>query len=281
MPGRQARHQIRHDVGLPFTYALSLLAPLALGCQGMNTPIYFASPDPILAVTGANDAMGNPPRIENGMTLQFRNPTDAEQKALDMQTAALGFDAPWIQRDHVHIELTYQVTYTPLPNQGPDDNPNDIPQFTIGVDGANQYTKYDSNIVAMTLSQGNNDAPQYIPLIPVTPQTIAQGQTISGTVREDDFNEAELDLDAIGRWMAPFNAVLINNSQVNPIGLSMVPANVVIPALIEIDVSFTANRNMKCTYDIRVRDDNDQLLHDTTNTLFSPTPTLFVPPAMM
>ena len=98
----------------------------------------------------------------------------------------------------------------------------------------------------------------------MTPQTLAQGQTISGTVREDDFNEAELDLDAIGRWMAPFNAVLINNSQVNPIGLSMVPPNVVIPALIEIDVSFTANRNMTCTYDIRVRDDNDQLLHDTT-----------------
>jgi len=46
-------------------------------------------------------------------------------------------------------------------------------------------------------------------------------------------------------------------------------------------VSFTANRTMSCKYDIRVRDDNGQLLHDTTNTLFSPAPTLFVPPAMM
>ncbi len=173
------------------------------------------------------------------------------------------------------------MTYTPLSNQGPDDDPNDIPQFSLGIDGANEYTKYDENIVAMTLGEGNNDPPQYIPLIPVTPQTLAQGQTISGTVREDDFNEAELDLDAMGRWMAPFNAVLINNSQVNPIGLDMVPPNVVIPALIEVDVNFTANRNMTCTYDIRVRDDDGQLLHDTTNTLFSPTPTLFVPPAMM
>ncbi len=271
MQGRQGRHR--------FALALSLLAPLALGCQGMNTPIYFASPTmPALVITGgSNDAMGAPPRIENGMTLQFRNPTDAEQKSLDAQTAALGFDVPWIARDHVHIELTYQVTYTPQPG----DNTDGPPTFAIGVDGANQYTKYDSNIVAMTLAQGNNDPPQYIPLIPVTPQTIAPGQTISGTVREDDFNEAELDLDAIGRWMAPFNAVLINNSQVNPIGLSKVPPNVVIPALIEIDVSFTANRSMTCSYDIRVRDDNDQLLHNTVDTLFSPTPTLFVPPAMM
>ena len=42
------------------------------------------------------------------MTLQFRNPTDAEQKALDTQTAALGFKVPWIQRDHVHIETVYE-----------------------------------------------------------------------------------------------------------------------------------------------------------------------------
>ena len=153
------------------------------------------------------------------MTLRFRNPTDAEQKSLDMQTAALGFDVPWIQRDHVHIELDLPGHLHAADPTGPDDNTDGLPTFAIGIDGANEYTKYDSNIVAMTLAQGNNDAPEYIPLIPVTPQTIAPGQTISGTVREDDFNEAELDLDAMGRWMAPFNAVLINNSQVNPIGL--------------------------------------------------------------
>jgi hypothetical protein len=253
-------------------YALALSAPLALGCQNMNTPIYFPSPEtPLLEVTGM-PVMNNPPRAENGLTLQFRNPTDAEQKTLDMQTATLGFDVPWIERDHVHIEMTYQVI-----NEDSTDG-----TWSIGVDGANQYTKYDENIVAMTLGMGNNDPPQYIPLIPVTPQVLAAGQTVSGTVREDDFDEAELDLDAIGRWMAPFNAVLINNSQVNPIGLSMVPPNVVIPALIEVDVNFSADgAKMKCLYDIRVRDDNDQLLHDSADTLFSPTPTLFVPPAPM
>lgn len=253
---------------LGFPLALAALAPLGLGCQDLNTPIYFPSPVmPALAVTGANDAMGNPPRAENGLTLQFRNPTKDEQTELDTDTNTLGFDVPWIQRDHVHIEMTYDVTNT-------DSKPG---MWSIGVDGANQYTKYDENIVAMVLGQGNNDAPQYIPLIPVTPQILGPGQTISGTVREDDFNEAELDLDAIGRWMAPFNAVLINNSQVNPIGLSMVPPNVVIPALIEIDVNFTADAQMNCSYAIRVRDDDDQLLHTASDTLFSPTPTLFVP----
>jgi hypothetical protein len=266
------------DFGLGCPLALAALAPLGLGCQDLNTPIYFMSPTPILAVTGTADAMGNPPRIENGLTLQFRNPTKDEQTELDTQMTTLGFDVPWIQRDHVHLEMTYQVTNT-------DSKPG---TWSIGIDGANEYTKYDENIVAMVLGQGNNDAPQYIPLIPVTPQILGPGQSVSGTVREDDFNEAELDLYGIGKWMSPFNAVLINNSQVNPIGImGFVPPNAqfpsvpVIPALIEIDVNFTADAMMTCNYAIRVRDDDDQLLHDTTDTLFSPTPTLFVPPATM
>ena len=88
-------------------------------------------------------------RAENGLTLKFRNPTDAEQKTLDMQTAALGFDVPWIQRDHVHIELTYDVI-----NMGSADG-----TFGMGIDGANQYTKYDENIVAMTLERGTTIPP--------------------------------------------------------------------------------------------------------------------------
>ena len=247
---------------------LLVLAPLAVGC--VNAPIYFNSPTPILAVTGVPDANNQPPRVENGMTLRFRNPTKQEQQSLDAQTATLGFMVPWIQRAHVHIELTFEITNTDSKDG----------TFFIGIDGGNEYTKYDENVVAAALGAGNNNAPNYIPLVPVTPQIVPAGTTISGTVREDDFNEGELDLDAIGRWMAPFNAVLINDSQVNPIGLEMVPANVVLPALTEIDVNFSADAMMTCNYAVRVRDDDDQLLHDSGDTLFSPTPTLFQPPAM-
>jgi hypothetical protein len=257
------------------------LAPLALGC--VNAPLYFASPTPILSVTGEPDAKGNPSRIENGLALQFRTPNQQEQQDLDAQATALGFMVPWIQRAHVHLELAYVVTNTETPapaDAGAPADPQDPPQFSLGIDGANEYTKYDENVVAMGLQAGNNNASSYIPLIAVTPQTLAAGESVSGTVREDDFNEAELDLDAMGRWMAPFNAVLINNSQVNPIGLAMVPGNVVLPALMEVDVNFSANRHMTCTYVVRVRDDDDQLLHQSGDTAFSPTPTLFEPPAM-
>jgi hypothetical protein len=261
---------------------LAGLAPLAVSlcaCEQMNTPLYFAPEVSPLTLPGMPD--NKPARAESGLTLRFRNPTNAERTSLDQQGNALGFDVPWIQRGHVHIELMYRVTNNeppPDPSAAPD--PGNVASFAIAIDGANEYTKYDENIVAQALQQGNADPPTYVPLIPVTPQTIGPGQTISGIVREDDFAEAELDLYAIGSWNAPFEAVLINNSQVNPIGLEMVPANAVIPALIEVDVNFTANRAMTCTYDLRVRDDDNQLLHVASDTLFSPTPALFQPPAM-
>ncbi len=258
------------------------LAPLAFcACQQLNTPIYFQPQMSPLTVSGIPDANNGPSRGETGLALQFRNPTADEQKSLDQQSSQLGFDVPWIQRDHVHIELLYRVTDDePPPDPDGGASPYDgVAHFSIGVDGANEYTKYDENIVAQALQQGNNDPPTYIPLIAVTPQTISPGQTISGTVREDDFVEAELDLYAIGKWNAPYTAVLINNSQVDPIGLEMVPPNAIVPALIEVDVNFAANRPMTCTYEVRVRDDDNQLLHVTTDTLFSPTPALFQPPA--
>ncbi len=257
------------------------LAPLAFcACQQLNTPIYFQPQMSPLTVDGVPDADGQPSRGETGLSLRFRAPSADEQKSLDQQASALGFDVPWVQRDHVHIELLYRVTNNeppPDPTGGPSAG-DDVAHFAIGIDGANEYTKYDENIVAQAMQQGN-DPPTYIPLIPVTPQTIAPGQTISGIVREDDFAEAELDLYALGSWMAPFTAVLINNSQVDPVGLEMVPKNAIVPALIEVDVNFTANRPMTCTYEVRVRDDNNQLLHLSSDTLFSPTPALFQPPA--
>jgi hypothetical protein len=268
-------------IGVRPAMALVRLAPLAASlcaCQQMNTPLYFA---PEMSPLTLPASPGNKPaRTESGLSLRFRDPTDTEQKSLDQQASTLGFDVPWIQRGHVHIELIYQVTNNEPPPDPTAPPTGDVASFAIGIDGASEYTKYDENIVAQSLQQGNDDPPTYVPLITVTPQTIAPGQTISGIVREDDFDEAELDLYAIGSWNAPFEAVLINNSQVNPVGLEMVPGNAVVPGLIEVDVNFTANRPMTCTYDLRVRDDDNQLLHVASDTLFSPTPALFQPPAM-
>jgi hypothetical protein len=262
---------MRNNKRIPLVLLALAAAPTSLACQGMNTPIYFNGPAPILELTGAED----PPRVQSGLTLSFRNPNTQEQANLDAQRKALGFEVPWVSRDKVHLELLFTV-------KNLDSEPG---TFDVVVDGATQYTKYDETIVGAALAKGN-DKPEYFPLLSLHPQLPAKlgpGETYQGTLREDDLAEAESDLDAMGRWMAPFASVLFNRSDVNPIGMEMVPPTVVTPALMEVDVTLTADKHMTCEWLLRVRDDDDRLLHIEGDHKFQAKPTLFTPmlPTMM
>jgi hypothetical protein len=258
--------------------AAGALAAASLGCSELNTPIYFNGPSPLLEIQGTEMI----PRVTNAATLKFRAPNEDEQASLDAQKKALGFDVPWVSRDKVHLELLFTVTNLDTK----------AGTFDVMVDGATQYTKYDENIVAMALAQGNNDDPVYLPLIdlhPTLPKMLGPGEVYQGVFREDDFAEGEADLDAMGRWpptgagamdaAQPFPAVLLNRSEVDPTGTSGVPANVVTPALVEVDVTLTATAHMQCEWTLRVRDDDDRLWHVDGDPHFRPMPTLFQPAA--
>jgi hypothetical protein len=269
---------------------LALAGTTALACSELNAPLYFEGPT--FWAPGSGD---DEPMATSGRALRFRNPTMQEQTKLAAQRDALGYDVPWISRDKVHVQVSYKVTYrcpTAEETAAPDGpafecNPGDLPgeaSFTVITDGANEFTKYDTQAVADGLG---GDDPIFLPLIPSIPKTLAYGTSYSGIVREDDFAEGELDLDALGRWndadpaSPTFAGVLINRSDVNPIGLNLVPPNLVVPAIYEVHVRLRSNAPMLVEYYIRVRDDDDRLLHDDADTLYQPSPTLFQPPALM
>jgi hypothetical protein len=252
--------------------ALALLAGLAmLGCQELNAPLYFKGAD--IVATGEDDT---PPTT--GLSLRFRNPTDKEREALQMQADALGYgmDVPWVSRDKVHIELLYKVT-----NTSQEDS-----TFNVLVDGATEYTKYDYQIVSDAIAMGDPDEAVFFPLMQTMKRDLAAGQSFSGVLREDDFDEGSLDIDALGRWLdadpasPTFAGVLINDSDVNPVGLNLVPPNLVVPALVEINVILQTDVAMKCEYVVRVRDDDDRLLHNDSDSLYQTSPTLFQPAVM-
>jgi hypothetical protein len=245
--------------------AAAVVAALAGGCQATNEPIYIAAPA-ALDVMGT-DMTGAPNRVKGAVVLRFRKPNATEQSQLDSDTQRLGFTVPWLKRDRIHLELLYTVS-----NHDTADG-----TFTIAVDGASELVKYDQATIAAAFMAANlKTAP--LALMAPPPRSLGPGQTYQGTLREDDFIEGELDLDAMGRWMAPFAAVLINRSDVNPIGLEMVPPNVIIPAMQEIDVTLIAVQHMTCHFMVRVRSDDDQVLAESGDAnLFVPTPTLYVP----
>jgi hypothetical protein len=243
-------------------------ALLGAGCEGLNAPLYFVGPT---FESGDDPAV----RPGSGLTLQFREPNEGDREALDLASEARGYDVPWIARDKVHLQLSYTVTN--LDGEAGD--------FNLMVDGANEFTKYDSQVVSDAIAE---DDPIYLPLVQTGSILIGAGETYHGIVREDDFAEGELDLDALGRWLdtaadsPTFAGVLLNRSEVNPVGLGMLPEplhQMAIPALVEINVSVVSNRRVRCEYAIRVRDEDDRLLHRSTDSLYSTSPTLFQPPA--
>lgn len=243
--------------------AAGVLAALAGGCQALNEPIYIAAPA-ALDVMGT-DMTGAPNRVKGAVVLRFRKPNATEQAQMDSDTQRLGFAVPWLKRDRIHLELLYTVSNVDTVDG----------TFTIAVDGASELIKYDETTIAAAFMAANlKTAP--LALMAPPPRTLGAGQTYQGTLREDDFIEGELDLDAMGRWMAPFAAVLINRSDVNPVGLEMVPKNAIVPAMFEFDVTFSADKHMTCEFLVRVRDDDD-ILYQDGDSLFSPQPATYAP----
>ena len=267
--------------------ALAIAATATLACQDLNAPLYFQGDT--FEAQGDDD-----PLPTSGLTLRFRRPTMQEQMQLDAERAAKGYDMdiPWISREKVHVEVSYKVTNLETDKSG---------DFTVIVDGASEYTKYDTEIVSAALMQAPNDPKVFLPLIATVPQTLDPGKSFSGIVREDDFAEGEIDMDALGRWNDPdtasptFAGVLINRSEVPPyIGMGMVPdytknggtithdhpGKLVVPAMYEVDVRLKTNAHMQIEYFVRVRDDDDRLLHNDADRLYEPSPTLFQPAVM-
>src|SRR5262245_5538062 len=148
------------------------------------------------------------------------------------------------------------------------------------------------------------DDPIILPLITTIQRELEPHASFSGIVREDDFAEGELDLDALGRWndadaMSPtFAGVLLNRSDVNAIGLGLIPGGVtvdpmtgrrtlnnpgllVVPALVEIDVRLRTDVQMDCEYYVRERDDDDRLLHNDGEDPYQISPTKVQPAPLM
>ncbi|MEP6654703.1 MAG: hypothetical protein ABJA82_15175 [Myxococcales bacterium] len=247
------------------TIGLSVLGAGGVASCHSNDPVYFPA-DMVLE----SDGMGTP--VQATVPLKFRAPTATEQAQLDAMTNILGYPAPWLRQDRVRLEVKYTIT-----NTGSDDG-----IFSLFVDGATEFTRFDYQAVAAAFDAVNEDPPPVGLIQPPNQPVLKPGQVYQGLVREDDFREASLDLDAMGRFMAPFVSVLINRSEVNPVGLDMVPTHLsppqqwILPALWEVTVRFNANQPMTGQFMVRVRD-ADGLLWENGDNEFSPAPTTFTP----
>ena len=110
------------------------------------------------------------------------------------------------------------------------------------VDGATEYTKYDYQIVSDAIAMGDPDEAVFFPLMQTMPRMLPAGQSFSGDPARGRLRRG-LAGHRCARTLAgrrpgspTFAGVLINDSDVNPVGMNLVPPNVVVPALVEINV---------------------------------------------
>jgi hypothetical protein len=249
---------------LLLTLAASSLCTAACG---INNPTYFTPPMGAVE-SGQPDAGGE---VTSVVTLPFRGPTDVESAKLDEESDGLGFRAPWLRRDQVAVSVQYTIT-----NLDKKDG-----EAHVLVDGASEFASYDRAAInaALDMQADNRDKPVVLSLIQGTLMNVPAGGSVSGTVREDDFAEAELDLDAIGRWMAVPASVLINFSEVNPVGLDKMPPTEVVPAMFRVAVTLVTDLHMRLDFLVRVRDTKNRLLDlDQAGDAFAPKPKGYTPP---
>jgi hypothetical protein len=249
---------------------LVLAAACALAACSANEPSYY--PAPSAAELGGGNGNGMSAMSAVAVDLPFRPPTNDERLRLAEESNKRGFTVPWLETGSVAVSVLYTVT-----NLG-----DTVADARIEVDGASEFASYDVialRAAAEEAAVNNEDEVEILPLITV-PLLIEPGAKVSGVIREDDFAEAALDLDALARFGAVPAAVLVNNSQKNRAGLDMLPANHLRPQLLRVRLGLAGGGQLRLEFVVRVRDEARQLLLDGGEP-FNPGPPAYTPPAPM
>jgi len=205
--------------------------------------------------------------------LPIKPETTTDAMARSALATKLGFplmDVPYVKFGDLDIEVDYQIT-----------NLDSMPGTAmVELNGANEQLRYDPSLIK--LDPGNNEAPPTPGLSGDIPLDVPANGTIEGTFREDQLQEATIDLDQITRGnVNPFRATLVVNKndtqfsryttamfapsnpvcQNNPDDTRCQPTPVppaiprqIFRGIVEVDLVFKPDRPMTMTYSVRVRD---------------------------
>jgi hypothetical protein len=240
---------------------------LALAACSANEPAYYPAPAPV--EIGGMDMAANFAAVD----LPFRPPAADERAHLDQESQRLGYGVPWLRGDEIALSVLYTVT-----NLG-----DTTAQAQLEVDGANEFANYD--VVALRAAAdaaavNNDDQAEILPLTAV-PLLVPAGGKVSGVLREDDFQEMALDLDALSRFGAVPAAVILNDSRQSRVGLDMLPpSGYVRPSFFRVRLALVGGGHLRLEFIVRVRDGERQLLL-TGGEPFAPDPPAYMPPMMM
>jgi hypothetical protein len=243
----------------PTTLALMFAASALPACA--NDPEYINSPMQIEATGMELDKDGAEIGVKGSLVIPFETESADDAKTRAALAAKLMVDVPYVKVGDVAVSIEWTIKNLDPMNDG---------LAVIQLNGANEFFVYDP--LKVILSAPNDDeAPKTPGLIDGAPIHVAAGAEVSGVIREDEIEEASVDLDMVTRGnISPFAAVLSidrNRTDFQPLTAPMpadpdymqTPTGPDVPRaafanLVRVDLVFKPDHHMVLEYSVRVRD---------------------------
>jgi len=248
----------------------SLIALLALLCAACNEPTYTNARGAVEVSPTVNGMATGPSKpteeaILPILELDTNDPDDfrvrrMENQQLAMDRAAAAGTTPEMAPFLLRGDIAIQVDWT-LKNLEDMDG-----QATVQLNGSNEFVRYEPTMQMLGMDEDPPPA-----LLGGTPFAVPAGGTVNGTFREDQLDEAMLDLDYIrrtpdpaptmpGMMVAPicprcgnpFRAVLERPSPMTADGL--------VAGMTRVSITLNANRHMVLDFVVRLRERTDHVV---------------------
>jgi hypothetical protein len=244
---------------------------LVVSAAGCNDPTYLSERRPL--ETHAS-TMGYADDTDL-YVLPVRRPSTDERNVLagEQRSRKLLMPVPWAGTRDFSIEIEYSVKNLE----------NRLVQAFFKLDGGSEFGDY---VPADYIDPRANPEDQTPPpsLVGGSPIELGANEIKPGVFREDQLDEAAIDLEAIIRYpnpgavlAAPF-IVIEHQSSASSLGLEFVPPGDVTPALVRYHFTLSADGHVVVDYSVRVRDRSAKLATPGARGLYVSTAGTLAPP---
>ena len=238
---------------------MRLVAAFLFVAACANDPVYV--PGPMAIEAGQDDGTGMAAVGKASLNLPIKTETAKDAMTRTARSAQLApVEVPYVKIGDFEVSVEWKVT-----------NLSNMPgNFTIQLNGANEYFEYDPEILAVGLDPEEPKPPGLSGDIPTHIEAMA---TMNGLFREDEVKEAAIDLDEITRGnFNPFRAVLTisknakeysqltvqtYNADGEPLpqmNTGLVYPREAFPNLVRVNLVFKPDQHMSLEYTVRIRD---------------------------
>lgn len=225
-----------------------------------NEPDYLDAPTQMEATGMELDMKGNEIGVKASLSIPFKTETAADMTARAALATKLGVDVPYVKVGDVAVSVEWTIKNL--------DGNDGVAR--IELNGANELFAFDPakvNLAAMN----DQEAPPTPSLAGNVPIHIPANGMVSGVFREDQLEEASVDLDQITRGnISPFAAVLsidrkatsfqpLTPPMPDNMNYMQTPTGPAIPraafaGIQRVDLVFKPDRHMVLEFAVRVRD---------------------------